>query len=139
LAVDEVVDIVDGCTDAEVIPKPRWLPRKKAYLRHLPDASSSIWLVSAADKLHNAQAILRDYRVLGKNLWSKFNGGRRGTLWYYLSLVKIFRSGMSTPPKDKLVPLIDELDRVVAEVNALCARREDHSQLNGTEVSPQTR
>src|SRR6266705_4170467 len=57
---DTVVTIVDGCTDAEVIPKPPWRPRKEAYIAQLRDASASVRLVSAADKLHNARTVLAD-------------------------------------------------------------------------------
>jgi hypothetical protein len=110
------VDIVNGCTDAEVIPKPPWRGRKEAYLSHFNDASSSVQLVSAADKLNNARAILRDYRIIGKDLWGRFNGGREGTLWYYRALASTFRSGATTP-------LIDELDRVLSELELLCGGR----------------
>jgi hypothetical protein len=30
-----VADIVVGCTDTDVSPKPPWRARKEAYLRHL--------------------------------------------------------------------------------------------------------
>src|SRR5947209_2209991 len=53
---NRVVEIVDGCTDAEVIPKPPWRARKEAYIAHLRGATPSVRLVSAADKLHNARA-----------------------------------------------------------------------------------
>src|SRR5437588_10286352 len=44
---DNVVSIVDGCTDADVIPKPPWKARKEAYIAHLRQASPSIRLVSS--------------------------------------------------------------------------------------------
>jgi (p)ppGpp synthase/HD superfamily hydrolase len=111
---DTVVAIVDGCTDAEVIPKPPWRARKEAYIAHVREAPASVRLVSAADKLHNARAILADYRELGESLWKRFNGGKEGTLWYYRSLVDAFRAGGTTP-------LIEELDRVVSEIERLAA------------------
>ena len=55
---ETVVAIVNGCTDAEVIPKPPWRARKEDYIAHMAHASPSVRLVSAADKLHNARAIL---------------------------------------------------------------------------------
>jgi GTP pyrophosphokinase len=67
---DAVADIVQGCTDSEVVPKPEWRKRKEDYIAHIPEASHSVRLVSASDKLHNARAILRDYRVHGEQLWS---------------------------------------------------------------------
>src|SRR5271166_4937173 len=43
-----VAQIVRGCTDAFTRPKPPWIDRKRAYLRHLRHANSSVRLVSAA-------------------------------------------------------------------------------------------
>jgi (p)ppGpp synthase/HD superfamily hydrolase len=109
-----VVEIVNGCTDAEVIPKPPWRERKEAYIARMLGESASVRLVSAADKLHNARAILADYRELGESLWKRFNGGKEGTLWYYRSMVDGFR-------KAEVTPLIEELDRVVSEIENLAA------------------
>lgn len=63
-----VAAIVAGCSDTDVKPKPDWRPRKEAYVAHIPMASPSVQLVSAADKLHNARDILRDYRDVGEAL-----------------------------------------------------------------------
>lgn len=109
---DTVTEIVDGCTDSDTIPKPPWQQRKEAYIAHIPTASASVRLVSAADKLHNARSILQDYRVVGDAVWERFKGGKTGTLWYYRSLVKAFRSAEATP-------LVEELDRVVSELEQL--------------------
>ncbi|MCA1990431.1 MAG: HD domain-containing protein [Coleofasciculus sp. S288] len=109
---DTVTEIVDGCTDADTTPKPPWRPRKEAYIAHLPQASASVHLVSACDKLHNVRSILNDYRILGDALWDRFQGGKHGTLWYYRSLVDVFRTVGSTP-------LIEELDRAVTELEYL--------------------
>ncbi len=111
---DTVTAIVDGCTDAETIPKPPWRQRKEAYIAHIPVASPSVLLVSAADKLHNARSILKDYRILGEVVWKHFKGGKEGTLWYYRALVEAFRQTESTP-------LIEELERVVLELEHLAS------------------
>jgi hypothetical protein len=52
----------------------------------LPAKPKQSLLVSLADKTHNAEAILFDYRVLGEPLWQWFNGGAEGTRWYYGAL-----------------------------------------------------
>ena len=106
---ERVVEIVLGCTDADTIPKPPWRARKEAYIAHLEQASPSVWLVSAADKLYNARSILADYRRLGDGVWSRFNGGREGTLWYYRTLADKLRD--KAPPA-----LAEELERVVREL-----------------------
>ncbi len=109
---DSVVAIVDGCTDAEVIPKPPWRERKERYIAHLRWATPAVRLISAADKLHNARAILADYREIGESVWHRFNGGKVGTLWYYRAVVDALREGGTTP-------LVEELNRVVTELERL--------------------
>lgn len=107
-----VADIVEGCTDSYEESKPDWRPRKEAYLAHLAHASSSVRLVSASDKLHNARSILSDLRVQGPLLWTRFTAGRDGSLWYYRSLVTAFASHGRTA-------LVDELDRTVGAIEEL--------------------
>ena len=114
---EKVVEIVNGCTDADVRPKPPWQARKEAYITHLRDASPSVRLVSAADKVHNIQTIIKDYRAIGDTLWGRFKGGKEGTLWYYRALVSTFREGGSTP-------MIEELDRLVSELETLVSGKE---------------
>ena len=87
---DSVAAIVSDCTDAWTEPKPDWRPRKEAYLAILPNKPAQSLLVSLADKTHNAEAILFDYRVLGDELWPRFNGGADGTRWYYNALAEVF-------------------------------------------------
>jgi GTP pyrophosphokinase len=111
---DAVAEIVAGCTDADVTPKPPWRPRKEAYVAHIHTAPPGVRLVSAADKLHNARAVLADYRELGEALWPRFKGGKEGTLWYYRALVEAYRVAGGSP-------LVDELDRVVSELERLAA------------------
>lgn len=82
----EVARIVDGCTDSYVTPKPEWRIRKVNYIERLKKEDADTRLVSAADKLNNVRSILSDYRALGESVWSRFNGGRDGTLWYYRTL-----------------------------------------------------
>lgn len=106
-----VAEIVDGCTDAYAHPKPPWKQRKEAYLEHLRDASPDILRVSLADKLHNARSIHADLQRNGKSIWSRFNGGRQGTLWYYRSLVRVFSERFSSPN-------VAELERVVQAIDA---------------------
>jgi len=88
-----VAGMVRALSDALPLPgeaKPPYRARKAAYLAHLETVSPDVLLVSCADKLHNARAILVDYRRHGAQLWSRFNGGRDGTLWYYRALVDVF-------------------------------------------------
>jgi GTP pyrophosphokinase len=87
--------------------------RKEAYLAHLAHAPVEVRLVSAADKLHNARAILADYRRLGEPLWARFTGSRDEQLWYYRSLVTALRDAGGEP-----ADLVNRLDEVVAALEA---------------------
>jgi (p)ppGpp synthase/HD superfamily hydrolase len=113
-----VAEIVAGCTDSDTMPKPPWRERKEAYLAHVPSASRSVQLVSAADKLYNVRSIVEDYRAIGEAVWERFTGRRDGTLWYYRSLIAAFGKLQGTS-------LMDELRRAVAELEDLAARPKD--------------
>jgi hypothetical protein len=70
-------------------------------------------LVSASDKLHNTRAILAELRRHGLEVFERFAGKKDGTLWYYRALVAAFRQ------HGDHADLIDELDRVVTEIERL--------------------
>jgi GTP pyrophosphokinase len=106
---DEVATIVAGCTDTDEIHRPSWRPRKERYIAHLRAAPYSVRLVSAADKLHNARAILADYQQLGDRLWCRFKGGRDGTLWYYDTVANVLRRRWPSPLTADLQREVDEL------------------------------
>ena len=113
---DRVADTVEGCSDStasDPAKKPLWTERKAQYLEHLRHANADVLMVSAADKLHNARAILADYRELGDGLWSRFNAGKADQLRYYRALVDTLRQ--TSAPK----ALVDELSRVVEELDRL--------------------
>jgi len=109
---ENVLTIVEGCTDADVVPKPGWLQRKLAYVARIPKEPASVVLVSASDKLHNATAVLADYRHLGNGLWGRFNpeAGMKGIVGYYRGLVTAFRSCGHHKR------LIEELEGVVHDI-----------------------
>jgi (p)ppGpp synthase/HD superfamily hydrolase len=81
-----VAEVVDGCTDADTSPKPPWRERKENYIARLKNEGPDTQLVSACDELNNIRSIISDYRAIGESVWSRFNGGREGTLWYYRTL-----------------------------------------------------
>lgn len=106
---DEVAGIVDACSDTDVQPKPPWKARKQAYIDHLAGAPDGAVLVSLADKLDNARAILRDLRQHGDVLWQRFSVKDPGDhLWYYRSLLAEFRS------RRPGCSMVDELERVIS-------------------------
>jgi GTP pyrophosphokinase len=109
-----VAEIVDGCSDTDQTPKPPWRERKTAYLARLTQASTSVRLVSAADKLDNARSLIESYHAQGESIWEFFRGGREGTLWYFHSVVEVLKRAGSNRLVEELDRAVTELDRVVA-------------------------
>lgn len=109
-----VAKVVDGCTDSDTEPKPPWRERKEKYIARLRKENADTRLVSAADKLNNIRSILSDYRAIGESIWSRFNGGRDGTLWYYRTLRDEFL-------RHKVNRITRDLDLAVKELESLTA------------------
>lgn len=109
-----VAHIVEGCTDADTIPKPPWRARKERFLSGLTAASPSVKLVCAADKLHNARSLVEDYRSIGDELWHRFSGGKEGTLWYYRAVADALAENKTNPLVAKLRLAVAELEQLVA-------------------------
>jgi GTP pyrophosphokinase len=103
---DTVARIVEDCTDSWGQPKAPWLERKQEYIQHARRLSAPSLRVSAADKVHNAYAILRDLRNIGERVWERFNATPDDIMAYYESLVRAYRESGGGP-------LVDELERIV--------------------------
>ena len=107
---DGPADIVLACTDGRTDDGDHdsWKAHKEQYIHQLwTEASEAAVRVSAADKLVTARRILRDYRTHGEAAWSRYEGGRSGTLWYYRALVGAYRyRGVDGQ--------VNELDRLVS-------------------------
>ncbi len=115
----EVLMLVEACTESETFPKPPWRERKQAYLHLVERASVRALLVIVADKLQNSRALLRRLKLEGAQGWG--NPSREEKLWYFHSLVNAMRRRLSQleqetdhPALVSLSLLIDEYAEVVA-------------------------
>lgn len=115
---DSVASIVEGCSDTLESPKPRWKPRKESYLEHLDTAPESTLLVSLADKVHNARSLAFEYRRVGDDLWQRFSASQEQTMWYYESLLAIFRR--RCPEAHRL--LVNELAKALRDLKTQVRR-----------------
>ena len=111
---EKVEAIVEACTDGDPAEQrdrdqAKWRKRKETYIAEIPHKPDGAILVSMADKLHNARAILEDYRVIGDALWPRFTTGKDGTLWYYRALLDAYAARR----KDRLWT---ELERTVQAI-----------------------
>jgi (p)ppGpp synthase/HD superfamily hydrolase len=106
---DTVVAIIDGCTEWDSLPKPPWQERKNRYLENLRHASASVRRVSLADKLHNARSLLIDSRIYGDDIWNHLKVGRERTLWFYQSLIQVYRETGSDWMTEELARIVSQL------------------------------
>ena len=110
-----VAEIVAACSDSHGEPKPAWRSRKEAYVRHVGEMRGDALIVTIADKLHNARSIRRDLRAQGLAMFARFTAADPGDqLWYFQALVDRYRE--RTLGDDELTALVDELERVVADI-----------------------
>ncbi len=107
----DVRRIVAACSDTFEIPKPEWRPRKEEYIATIAHKAPDERLVSLADKVHNATAILNDYRAIRDHLWVRFREGKKSQLWYYRALADAFAEVDDGP-------LVAQLDAVVSQLEA---------------------
>jgi (p)ppGpp synthase/HD superfamily hydrolase len=117
----KVADIVKGCTDSFEVDsdkKQEWEQRKASYIKWLreePESDGTL-LVSAADKLYNARAILEDYEQIGAEVWKRFKRGRDQQIWYFDELLKIYDARCPNwRIVKKLKSVVSELRRVSAD------------------------
>jgi (p)ppGpp synthase/HD superfamily hydrolase len=120
---DEVADIVQACTDTEgpVAPggkKEPWIVRKTRYIEKLDSKPPAAWLVTAADKAHNARDMVADTRT-DPSVWGKFRAGLDGSAWYLWSL---HRKLAELEPASRSVALLGESVAEILRSSALLAR-----------------
>jgi (p)ppGpp synthase/HD superfamily hydrolase len=103
---ETVARIVQDCTDSWSTPPEPWLERKRKYVEHARTLNPQSLRVSAADKVHNTYAILRDLRNVGERVWESYEASPDDVIAYYRSLVRSFREAGGGR-------LVDELERIV--------------------------
>ena len=110
----DVASIVAECSDTFDVPKPPWRGRKERYIQHLREASDDAVLVSLADKLDNARAILRDFRAHGNEVWQRFSvQDPQLHLWYYRSLLEVYSQRAHSWMVGELHDVIGALEHAV--------------------------
>jgi (p)ppGpp synthase/HD superfamily hydrolase len=111
----EVSRMVAGLSDTfaeDHDKKEGWEVRKKNYLDRLSHESDDVLLISAADKLYNAKAILDDFKEIGPKVFDRFKRGAKDQLWYFDQLLNVFR----VHPSNRIV---NELESVVHELHTI--------------------
>lgn len=109
--------IVRGCSDSlgtKEEEKAPWRVRKEEHIERLYGANDDILLVTAADKTHNARAIVTDLDLIGSALWERFNATPRDIVWYYESVYDVLKMrGVTSILLSPLSVSIDAMKRHV--------------------------
>ncbi len=92
--------------------KEGWEARKTAYIERLRNEPEDVLLISAADKLYNAKAILDDLKEIGPAVWERFKRGPKEQLWYFNELLAVFELRIKSR-------LVAELAHVVNQIAAV--------------------
>ena len=119
---DNVARIVEACSDDSQPlghTKRPWRIRKNHHIEQLRKAPSSVLLITAADKLHNARSLMSDYRQLGDAVWDRFNAEPEDILWYYRTVMEALDKGDVRAHKadgDDPPTVVTDLDRLLDEL-----------------------
>ena len=108
---DKIAEIVEGCTESDITPKPPWKERKLATIDKLRYASPEVRRVTLADKVHNARSILGDWCRIGDKVWERFKTGKSETLWYFKSIAEVDRQLGSSYLGEELVRVVAQLEQ----------------------------
>ena len=108
---EQVVGIVDGCTEPERWPEESWRQHKRRYLRQVEQGTSSIHCVALADKLHNGRSLLVNRHEHGPGMWQHFQGKSDDILWFYKEAVRLFESVKPGWMVNELVDTVKRLNR----------------------------
>ncbi|MEN9693418.1 MAG: hypothetical protein RLZZ330_1062 [Actinomycetota bacterium] len=112
----DVERIVRACSDSlteDPDVKDDWKARKEAHLAHLREINNvDTLIVTAADKTHNARAIVTDLQIEGAEVWKRFTvDDPTEIIWYYESMYEILEAKNVTPKL--LHPLRTAIDQMI--------------------------
>lgn len=115
----EVTAIVLACSDAAPAKgeeKSPWPERKAIYRDHLEKCrDASVYLVSAADKLHNLRSTWSDYGRVGTKVWARFNASPPECINNYFELCRIYAGD---PPDDRRTSFLSEMRELIEKLSS---------------------
>lgn len=106
---EEVARIVVGVSEDTEL---EWEDRKALYAKGVAAADEAIKAVSIADKIHNAESVISDYELKGKEVWKPFNRGKDKKIWFEELLFTEVRKTWEHPLLDRYGELIEEMKKL---------------------------
>ena len=105
---EEVLKIVEAVSENKELS---WEERKEAYVHTVVQGGESVWLVSIADKIHNAESLLDHITSVGEEAWSVFNRGKESKIWFETLLHTELSKVWQHPLLDRYGALINTLQK----------------------------
>ncbi|MCA9359212.1 HD domain-containing protein [Candidatus Kaiserbacteria bacterium] len=105
----EVVEMVLAVSEDKNLV---WEERKEKYVESVLSASESVWALSVADKIHNAQDFIEHYAISGPAGWQVFNRGKDKKIWFERLLLSQLQLVWQHPLLDQYAALVDELEKL---------------------------
>jgi len=109
LVGQDVVRIIEAVSENTDLP---WEVRKAAYVESVLAGGEAVWLVSVADKVHNATCLVRELKAKGDSVWSSFNRGKVEKLWFENLLCSTLKMVWTHPLLLEYEALILEIERL---------------------------
>ena len=110
---ETVAEIVEGVTEEKSRggKKLSWRERKEGAIEKLKDANRQSLLVITADKIHNLQSVVDDYKKHGSLIWNNFNAPVDEQFWYYREILGILEARLDNSIVQKYKALVLSAER----------------------------
>ena len=90
-----------------------WYARKLKKIRDLPHEDIRSKLLTLGDKLSNIRSMYNDYKLVGEELWERFNAPKAMQSWYYSGIVDGLSELQSIPA---CADVYNELNKIYKEL-----------------------
>ena len=90
-----------------------WENRKSHLIDELKTADDRVKLLVMADAMANLRNMNRDIRMIGEELWERFNAPKEKQYWYYSSMVKAMKP---LTRYDNVAATYDEMKELLKKV-----------------------
>lgn len=105
----DVLRMVEALSENKSLP---WRDRKAAYIDVVVAAGVSVWAISVADKIHNAESLLAFHAEVGATSWQVFNKGKADKVWFEETLLKALQAVWQHPLLNQYALLVTALSQL---------------------------
>jgi guanosine-3',5'-bis(diphosphate) 3'-pyrophosphohydrolase len=107
----EVLHMVQALSEEKGM---EWRARKAQYIENVVAAGESVWAISVADKIHNAESLLAFHGEVGNTAWSVFNKGKVDKIWFEETLLSRLQQVWQHPLLERYATLVVKMQQLEA-------------------------